>query len=57
MIGISINSLVLPYYGLKHLEKNQKVEIALKIFKGTKRFTLKNLIRENQKTLLRVLDY
>ena len=28
MIGISITSLALPYYGLKHLDKNQEVEIS-----------------------------
>ena len=28
MIGISITSLALPYYGLKHLDKNQKGEIS-----------------------------
>ena len=28
MIGISITSLALPYYGLKHLDKNQKLEIS-----------------------------
>ena len=28
MTGISITSLALPYYGLKHLDKNQEVEIS-----------------------------
>ena len=28
MIGISIASLALPYQGLKHLDKNQEVEIS-----------------------------
>ena len=28
MIGISITSLALPYYGLKNLDKNQEVEIS-----------------------------
>ena len=30
MIGISITSLALPYYGLKHLDKNQDVEMSPK---------------------------
>ena len=37
MIGISITSLAFPYYGLKHLDKNQDVEINPKDIQKYKR--------------------
>ena len=37
MIGISITSLALPYYGLKHLDRNQEIEISPEDIQGYKR--------------------
>ena len=52
MIGISITSLALPYYGLKHLDKNQEVEISPEDIQRYKRIYFEELKKRKSKNIV-----
>ena len=53
MIGISITSLALPYYGLKHLDKNQDVEMSLKDIQRYKRIYSEEFNKRKSKNIVK----
>ena len=53
MIGISITSLALPYYGLKHLDKNQDVEINPKDIQKYKRIHSEEFNKRKSKNIVK----
>ena len=53
MIGISITSLALPYYGLKHLDKNQDVEMSPKDIQRYKRIYSEEFNKRKSKNIVK----
>ena len=53
MIGISITSLTLPYYGLKHLDKNQDDELSPKDIQGYKRVYSEEFNKRKSKNIVK----
>ena len=53
MIGISITSLALPYYGLKHLDKNQDVEISPEDIQRYKRIYSEEFKKRKSKNIVK----
>lgn len=53
MIGISITSLALPYYGLKHLDKKQDVEISPKDIQRYKRIYSEEFKKRKSKNIVK----
>ena len=53
MIGISITSLAFPYYGLKHLGKNQDVEINPKDIQKYKRIHSEEFNKRKSKNIVK----
>ena len=53
MTGISITSLALPYYGLKHLDKNQDVEMSLKDIQRYKRIYSEEFNKRKSKNIVK----
>ena len=53
MIGISITSLALPYYGLKHLDKNQDVEMSPKDIQRYKRIYSDEFNKRKSKNIVK----
>ena len=53
MIGISITSLALPYYGLKHLDKNQDVEISPEDIQRYKRVYSEEFKKRKSKNIVK----
>ena len=53
MIGISITSLALPYYGLKHLDKNQDVEMSPKDIQIYKRIYSEEFNKRKSKNIVK----
>ena len=53
MIGISITSLAFPYYGLKHLDKNQDEEISPKDIQRYKRIYSEEFNKRKSKNIVK----
>ena len=53
MIGISITSLTLPYYGLKHLDKNQDDELSPKDIQRHKRIYSEEFNKRKSKNIVK----
>ena len=53
MIGISITSLALPYYRLKHLDKNQDVEISREDIQKYKRIYSEEFKKRKSKNIVK----
>ena len=53
MIGISITSLALPYYRLKHLDKNQDVEISPEDIQKYKRIYSEEFKKRKSKNIVK----
>ena len=53
MIGISITSLAFPYYGLKHLDKNEDVQMSPKDIQRYKRIYSEEFNKRKSKNIVK----